>query len=187
MLRIYRPAVALTVILCAWTLDSATAQAQSGRSPRTLFQTAPWPEFRSQRRTGIRQQRPLPARQVTHASQSSIRHAAASQPTAGTAVPITRGYPNLGAPMYPYPRQNVPHQMGGNVITNQAFYPQEMLYPHEYRAMYPPFYYRVEGHFAMMPFGMWSKERWTLQGTDVRVKYRSHYAPFSGFKPPVLR
>ena len=89
--------------------------------------------------------------------------------------------------MYPYPRQNVPHQVGGNVITNQAFYPQEMLYPHEYRAMYPPFYYRVEGHFSMMPFGMWSKERWTLQGTDVRVKYRSHYAPFSGFKPPVLR
>jgi hypothetical protein len=61
------------------------------------------------------------------------------------------------------------------MITNQAFAPHEMLYPHTYRATYPPFYHRVKGCWVLTPFGIRSHERWELQGTQVQVKYRSQY------------
>jgi hypothetical protein len=77
--------------------------------------------------------------------------------------------------------------MGGTVITNQAFAPHEMLYPHEYKAMYPPFYYRANGCWVVTPFGVRSHEGWQLQGTVVKVKYRPRYSLFSAFKPPVIR
>jgi hypothetical protein len=31
---------------------------------------------------------------------------------------------------------------------------------------------------------MESHDKWELQGTEVKVKYRSSYAPFAGFVPP---
>ena len=94
-------------------------------------------------------------------------------------------YPQLNAPLYPCPIQGVPPWTGGTIITNQAFAPHEMLYPHEYHSMYGPFYYKVKGCWVWTPFGMRQHEQWKLQGTEVRVKYRSHYKLFSGFHPPV--
>lgn len=95
-------------------------------------------------------------------------------PTPG--VPATEpGYVRLGAPMYPTPRPNIPIWSGSTVITNQALAPQEMLYPHTYRALYPPYYHRVKGGWILTPLGVRSHERWQLQGTMVEVKYRSTY------------
>jgi hypothetical protein len=83
------------------------------------------------------------------------------------------GYVRLGAPLYPSPRPNIPIWSGATMITTPAFAPHEMLYPHTYRAMYPPFYHRVKGGWFVTPFGVRSHERWELQGTQVEVKYRS--------------
>jgi hypothetical protein len=93
-------------------------------------------------------------------------------------------YPALGAPLYPCPVQNTPPWNGGTIITNQAFAPHEMLYPHRYHAMYPPFYYKVRGCWLWTPFGMRQHEHWELQGTEVKVNYRSRIGLFSGFHPP---
>ena len=94
------------------------------------------------------------------------------------------GYPYLHAPLYPSPEPNVPYQTGLTLVTNQALAPHEMLYPHEYKALYPPYYYRVKGSWVVTPWGVWSHDRWKLQGTEVEVEYRSHYSPFSLFVPP---
>jgi hypothetical protein len=83
------------------------------------------------------------------------------------------GYVRLGAPLYPSPRPNIPIWTGATMITTPALAPHEMLYPHTYRAIYPPFYHRVKGGWFWTPFGMRSHERWELQGTQVEVKYRS--------------
>lgn len=96
-------------------------------------------------------------------------------------------YPQLNAPLYPSPVQHVPEYSGGTVITNQAFAPHEMLYPHDYHAMYPPFYHKVKGKWIWTPFGMRQHEHWELQGTEVNVKYRAQRPLFSGFHPPVHR
>jgi hypothetical protein len=93
-------------------------------------------------------------------------------------------YPYLHASMYPSPQPWVPAQVGGTVVTNQAFAPHEMLYPHSYRAMYGPFSYKVKGDWFVTPLGVWSTEHWKLQGTEVSVKYKSHISPLSGFHPP---
>jgi hypothetical protein len=95
--------------------------------------------------------------------------------------------PNTGAALYPAPRPGIPYQIGGTSIPNQAFHPHEMLYPHRYKALYPPYYYKVNGGWMVTPFGVWSKEDWYLQGTQVDVKYKSHISPFSHFKPPYHR
>ncbi len=92
-------------------------------------------------------------------------------------------YPQLNAPLYPSPVQYVPDYSGGTVITNQAFAPHEMLYSHDYHAMYPPFYHKVKGCWVLTPFGIKQHEKWELQGTEVKVKYRSQYPLFSGFHP----
>ena len=93
-------------------------------------------------------------------------------------------YPQLNAPLYPSPIQGVPPWTGGTVITNQAFAPHELLYAHQYHSMYGPFYYKVKGCWVWTPLGMRQHEQWKLQGTEVRVKYRTHYKLFSGFCPP---
>ena len=85
------------------------------------------------------------------------------------------GYVRLGAPMYPTPRPNIPAWTGSTVITNQALAPQEMLWAHTYRGIYPPYYHRVKGHWLLTPLGVRSHEKWELQGTMVQVKYRSSY------------
>ncbi len=96
-------------------------------------------------------------------------------------------YPQLHAPLYPSPVQYTPPYTGGAVITNQAFAPHEMLYPHTYHAMYPPFYHKVKGSWIWTPFGVRQHEDWKLQGTEVTVKYRANYPFFGGYRPPVLR
>ena len=96
-------------------------------------------------------------------------------------------YPYLDAPMYSSPRQDVPVQVGGTAITSQFLAPQEMLYPHTYRALYAPYYYNVKGHWLWTPFGMESHDKWELQGTEVKVKYRSRFGLLSGFWPPLMR
>ncbi len=101
--------------------------------------------------------------------------------------PMPQRYPQMHAPMYPTPVPNVPAYVGGTVITNQAFAPQEMLYAHEYKSLYPPFYHKVGGTWWWTPWGIQSHDRWELQGTEVKVKYRSSFALFSGFCPPVGR
>lgn len=83
------------------------------------------------------------------------------------------GYVQLGAPLYPSPRPNIPVETGITYITNQALAPHEMLYPHTYRSMHGPFYHRVTGAYVWTPFGMRTHEKWELQGTMVQVKYRS--------------
>ncbi|QDT39615.1 hypothetical protein [Stratiformator vulcanicus] len=98
-------------------------------------------------------------------------------PVAAPAAASQPGFVYLNAPLYPVPRPDVPIQMGATLLTNQAFHPQEMLYPHDYVAMYPPYYYRAKGGWVVTPWGVRNKETWELQGTKVKVKYRSH-APF---------
>jgi len=94
----------------------------------------------------------------------------------GAAGPMQQqGYVRLGAPMYPTPKPNIPIWAGATMITNQALAPQEMLYPHTYRAIYPPYYHRVKGGWILTPLGVRSHEKWELQGTMVQVKYRSSY------------
>ena len=103
------------------------------------------------------------------------------------AAPQQPGYVHLGAPLYPSPRPNIPIWSGSTMITNQAFAPHEMLYPHTYRATYPPYYHRVKGGWILTPFGIRSHERWELQGTQVQVKYRSQYPGLlkGAWHPPV--
>ena len=101
--------------------------------------------------------------------------------------PMLRRYPKMQASMYPCPVPNVPVQVGGTVFTNQALAPHEMMYPHKYKSLYPPFYYRVKGCWLWTPFGMESHDKWELQGTEVRVKYHSHISPLTGFFPTFNR
>ena len=98
-----------------------------------------------------------------------------------------QGYVHLNAPLYPSPRQNVPVQMGGTMVTNPAFAPHEYLYPHDYRALYGPFYHRSRGTWVITPWGVRTNERWDLVGTEVKVKYRSHIPFFTGFSAPFNR
>ena len=110
------------------------------------------------------------------------------QPEGGNYPMSSSGrYPQTGAALYPAPVPGIPQQMGGAAIMNQAFHPHEMLYSHEYHAMYPPYYYKVNGGFMVTPFGVWSHEDWHLQGTKVDVKYKSHISPFALFHPPYSR
>ena len=95
------------------------------------------------------------------------------------------GYVYLNAPLYPTPQPYVPQEVGSTVITNQALSPHEMLYKHKYHAMYPPFYYKVNGRWMVTRDGLLNREDWKLQGTEVKVKYHSHISPFALFAPPV--
>lgn len=129
---------------------------------------------------------PAPAAVAPAAPMQSPAYAPVPERGGAIGFAVVPGYPNLNAPMNPTPVPHVPHQVGSTIVTNQAFYPHEMLYPHKYRAMYPPYYYKVRGHWFVTPWGVWSNDRWELQGTEVKVKYRSNYAPFSGFTPPCI-
>lgn len=106
--------------------------------------------------------------------------------------PVQYGVPMQGASagpgsLYPAPRPGIPHQVGGTVIPNQAFHPHEMLHAHRYKSMYGPYYYKVEGHWIVTPYGVLSQENWQLKGTTVDVKYKSHISPFALFSRPVIR
>ncbi|HXY33079.1 MAG TPA: hypothetical protein VEI07_02565 [Planctomycetaceae bacterium] len=105
-------------------------------------------------------------------------------PTAPNITPT--GYPYLNAPMYPCPLPYIPYQVGATLITNQAFDPHEMLYPHTYRSIYPPYYYEVSGGWKVFPWGVAQSEHWKLRGTYVSVKYKSGWGLFSGWCPPAV-
>ena len=94
---------------------------------------------------------------------------------------------NQGGALYPAPKPGIPVQVGGTTIPTHALHPHEMLYAHRYKAMYGPYYYKVHGGWIVTPFGVWSKENWKLQGTQVDVKYKSHISPWARFHPPVIR
>ncbi|NNJ26954.1 hypothetical protein [Alienimonas chondri] len=94
------------------------------------------------------------------------------------------GYVALNAPLYPSPRQDIPIQVGGTMITNPAFAPHEYLYAHDYNALYGPFYHRARGTWKITPWGVRTKEEWDLVGTEVKVKYRSKIPFFAGFSAP---
>jgi hypothetical protein len=94
-------------------------------------------------------------------------------------------YPRLNASLYPSPVQHTPPWTGTTIVTNQALAPHEMLYPHKYRAMYPPFYYKVTGGWVVTPKGVKQHEKWKLEGTEVKVNYNAHRNPLSRiFFPP---
>lgn len=96
------------------------------------------------------------------------------------------GYVCLRSPMYPCPVPNVPIWAGSTMITSPALAPHEMLYPHTYRAIYPPYYHRVKGGWIWTPFGIRSHEKWELQGTEVTVKYRSQAPLWVRMSTPAL-
>jgi hypothetical protein len=87
-------------------------------------------------------------------------------------------YPPIQAPLYPSPRPDVPREVGWTLITSPALAPHEMLYPHTYRALYPPYYYCNKCGLSCIPFF----PKPCLRGTEVTVKYRS-----SCWKPPCTR
>jgi hypothetical protein len=113
----------------------------------------------------------------------SANHTEAMGDVAPAGVPTQAGYVHLGASMYPSPQPHVPIWTGATFVPTPALAPHEMLYPHTYRALYPPYYHRVKGRYYWTPFGMKSHEKWQLQGTLVEVKYRSH-APL--YHPPKI-
>lgn len=143
-------------------------------APARPLQPVPMPESR----------RAAPVRNVSAAVQAPAYAMPSPYASMGTPMMQYGMYPQTGAAMYPSPVPNVPHQIGGTAITNQAFYPQELLYPHSYRSMYAPFYYRVRGGWMVTPWGVRSQERWELLGTEVEVDYRSQISPLAGFTPP---
>jgi len=110
-----------------------------------------------------------PQYRTPQVQQTAVTNGDAVNRPASVAAP--KGYPQLNAALYPSPIQNVPYQVGGTLITNQAFAPHEMLYPHTYKALYPPFYYKVRGGWILTPWGVESHSRWELQGTEVKVEY----------------
>lgn len=105
-------------------------------------------------------------------------------PLPGYGPTLPQNHPRPKAGLYPSPVQNTPPWHQQTIVTNQALAPHEMLYPHEYNAMYGPFYYKVCGEFIWTPFGVRTHENWKLQGTQVNVKYHDRIRLFSGFIPP---
>lgn len=173
-------AAGYSVILAALLLPSVQAQDQ-GFDPRTAQPQMIPAQIPDQ--TSARMPQSIPSRNasfhripdpaITGVPPTPID---ANLSVATPGVPVAEpGYVRLGAPLYPSPRPNIPIWAGSTVITNQALAPHEMLYPHTYRAMYPPFYHRVKGGWILTPVGVRSHEKWELQGTMVQVKYRSHY------------
>lgn len=136
-------------------------------------------------------QAPAPVHQVSAGTYWNASDYSATGPVYHSEGPVSPQYggmyPQTGAALYPAPVPGIPQQIGGTAIMNQAFHPHEYLYPHRYSAMYPPYYYKVNGGWMVTPFGVWSQENWKLQGTRVDVQYKSHISPFSGFHPPVIR
>ncbi len=87
-------------------------------------------------------------------------------------------HPTLNSSLYPCPRPDVPYEVGQTLITNQAFYPHEMLYAHQYKALYPPYFYENKCGLSCLPFF----PKPCLKGTVVKVKYKSTLP--HGFSPP---
>jgi hypothetical protein len=95
----------------------------------------------------------------------------------------TNNYPPVQASLYPSPKPDIPYEVGRTIITNPALAPHEMLYVHQYRALYPPYYYKNKCGLSCLPF----VPKHPLCGTEVTVKYKSHMGLFSSFYPPISR
>ncbi len=180
-----RDLMSLTARLAAVVVTSFVTQSALAQAPQYISRQ-PVPNRAPARFAYQAHARPL---SVVTASDEKAADASNGTVTTQSGAPVGSlgHYPQLGAPLYPSPAQNIPVQTGATIITNQALAPHEMLYPHSYRAMYPPFFYKVKGGWIWTPFGMRSHDKWELQGTVVEVKYRSKRHPFSGFAPPRIR
>jgi hypothetical protein len=203
MRRILLRTAVLTVTVSAGMVPAAEAQIGPGNRPAayhayhsagptgTRGGVIPAPYHVAFRQDGRNaEDRPAPHPQQPPGAvpaPGGVPGAVAAAPTAAPGFPVLPGYPYLDASLSPTPQPYVPYQVGGTVITNQAFFPHEMLYPHTYRAMYPPYYYKVRGHWLVLPWGTQSSEHWQLQGTMVQVRYRSWINPLSGFHPPKVK
>ena len=193
-------AAALTALFAVWMPYAAMAQAPGSIRQATHYESdapSPIPHLPARH---ISQGTPAPALPGPAAVPAVPGAPAAPAPGLVPAVPpagfaaapighpaghaVLPGYPYLNAPLSPTPVPNVPYQVGAAVITNQALSPHEMLYPHKYKALYPPFYHKVRGHWIVSPWGVWSYDNWELQGTEVRVNYRDRISPLSLFCPP---
>lgn len=119
----------------------------------------------------ISNEQPAPVAQPQPVAQGPVAGGYAQGPTADGA-----GFVSLDAPLYPCPRQDIPREVGYTVITNPALYPHEMTYPHKYRALYPPYYYKN----CCIPF----LPKPPLKGTEVTVKYHGHISPTALFYAP---
>ena len=99
-------------------------------------------------------------------------------------------YPELDASLYPCPRPDIPAEVGGTVITNPAMYPHEMLYPHTYKTIYPPFYYKYKRQFGLYPCNLlyfrnpFVRKVPVIRGTEVTVEYRGYISPSALYFPP---
>ncbi|MDA0834805.1 MAG: hypothetical protein O2955_12855 [Planctomycetota bacterium] len=163
-------------LLVSATWSSAFAQDQF-RSVRP--QAFPTPNAKPMRM--VRQ----PVRTI---SRTTEPQASSENNTPVNAQPANGGaYPVLSAPLYPSPIPNVPPQIGGTLITNPALAPHETLYPHKYKAMYPPFYFKVRGSWLWTPWGVRSHDVWELRGTEVSVQYKTKYPWRQPFVPPAIR
>jgi len=206
-------AAACTVILSAWSLNSAFAQTSGTTLNSSQAAPAPPPAAAPVSQSGtsneaagrasfgrVGDEQPAPQSAATSGNPSVeqagyhagvIVHHPGPVPAPRYLPPYAPGiipsqYPNLNAPLYPCPLPNIPYQTGGALITNQALNPHEMLYPHTYRSVYPPYYYEVHGGWKLFPWGVCQSEHWRLRGTVVTVKYSSSIGLFSGYVPPAL-
>ena len=187
MRRMTFAAFAMTTVVAVFSVPAADAQVRLINGQ--IVRPSPFPG-------GAQRMRPIanpqaqqiyyqPKRIVIDPNQRSGAPAAINgQAGQARRLPPQNGYPYINAPMNPVPVPNVPYQIGGTVITNQAFSPHEMLYPHTYRAMYPPFYYRSRGFWIGGPKNLLTRDNWELQGTEVEIEYRSSAPLTSRFRNP---
>lgn len=145
-------------LIAAGLLLSTTAAVTQAANPFTRIQR-------------ISHEQPVPAAQPDPISQGGVYGGYQQGPCMDGA-----GFASLDAPLYPSPRQNVPREVGYTVITNPALYPHEMTYPHKYRALYPPYYYKK----CCIPF----LPAPPLMGTEVTVKYHGRISPTALFYAP---
>ena len=159
--------------LMEWLTSGNGSQRRSPSVQRAVVSDA------SRQAPRIRQTSDTPVTISQGVAQGPMTHAQGPSPSGAPLHP--------GTALYPSPIPGIPQQMGGTAISNQFLNPHEMLYAHQYRAMYPPYSYKVNGKWMVTPFGVWSHEDWHLQGTMVDVKYKSSISPFALFTPPVRR
>lgn len=167
-------AAGMSVVLAALLMPSIHAQ-ETGFNPQSAWAPSPVQSQSPGYRAGMPQNASFFNGQDPSATGFVAPTPIDPKPVVPVAPVVEPGYVRLGASMYPTPRPNIPIWTGATMITNQALAPQEMLYPHTYRAIYPPYYHRVKGGWLLTPLGVRSHERWQLQGTMVEVKYRSSY------------
>lgn len=168
-----------TLLLLPLIAFQAVGAQENGSQPALINPSAPATYF-DPRTYSIAEETPV--QQTT---------AAAAQPTPVNpglqpipANPNDGNYPILNAPLYPCPRPNIPSGVGTTVITNPALAPHEMLYPHQTKGLYGPFYYKTHRGWILTPLGVYKTERRKLTGTTVEVNYKGHISPFALFAPP---